>query len=212
MNEKVSHLCGLAVKYLIHVNAILGDKQIKRYIKKLQKINQKLLVHKELTDISELQYDLRCGLKQLYKMMRQAGLINEQNNSISDLLVDYNQVYFSSNGHRCCVIKTAFYERDRQKILLLIKNVNKKHIYIGGSKMITMKEITERHGEYAKSLEYLYDYVFPLDEVYKMFEQCVPFGESKEQWINRLINKLPSKYVKDGGVTGRGLGELRALV
>lgn len=75
MNEKISHLCGLAVKYLIHVNTILGDQKVDLYIKKLQKINRKLVSHSDLIDVCELQYDVHCGLKQLYKMMRQGWLV-----------------------------------------------------------------------------------------------------------------------------------------
>jgi hypothetical protein len=78
--------------------------------------------------------------------------------------------------------------------------------------MTTLQEIEERYGEYSKSLEYLYDYVFSMDEVYKMFQQFVPNGEDSKTWINRLVNRLPAKYIKDGGVTGRGLGEMRNMV
>ena len=77
---------------------------------------------------------------------------------------------------------------------------------------MSMKEITERWGEYAKSLEYLYDMVFPMDEVYKMFSHYVPQGEDVQQWTNRLVSRLPAKYIKDGGVTGRGLGEMRNML
>lgn len=211
MNEKISHLCGLAVKYLIHVNTILGDQKIDLYIKKLQKINRKLVSHSDLIDVCELQYDVHCGLKQLYKMMRQAGLLNVQNRSSSSLLVDYNQVYFSSAGHRCCVTKTGFYIRNKQKILNAINSVNKVYLIKGETAMNT-KELVDRWGEYAKSLEYLYDTVFPMDEVYKMFNHFVPQGEDAQQWINRLVSRLPAKYIKDGGVIGRGLTEMRNML
>ena len=211
MNEKVCHLCGLAVKYLIHINTILGDKQIDRYIKKLQKINQKLLKQSDLVDVCELQYDVHCGLKQLYKMMRQAGLLDAQNKPLSDLLVQHDQVYFSPAGHRCCVHKIGFVNRNRQKILNIIKSVNKVYLTKGETAM-DIKELNERWGDYAKSLEYLYDKVFPMDEVYKMFNAFVPQGEDAQQWINRLVSRLPAKYIKDGGVTGRGLGEMRNML
>ena len=211
MNEKVSHLCGLAVKYLIQVNIILGDQKINHYIKKLQKINRKLMDHSDFIDVCELQYDVHCGLKQLYKLMRQAGLLNEQNRSCSELLVDYTQVYFSPAGHRCCVTKTGFYVEHKQKILNAINSVNNVSLIKGDTDM-SMKEITERWGEYAKSLEYLYDRVFPMDEVYKMFAHYVPQGEDVQQWTNRLVSRLPAKYIKDGGVTGRGLGEMRNML
>ena len=211
MNDKVSHLCGLAVKYLIHVNAVLGDPQVDCYIKKLQKINRKLINQSDLIDVCELQYDVHCGLKQLYKMMRQAGLLNNQNRSSSSLLVDYSQVYFSPAGHRCCVTKTGFYEQHRQKILKIIKSVNKLYLNKGETTMNT-KELVDRWGEYAKSLEYLYDTVFPMDEVYKMFNHFVPQGEDAQQWINRLVSRLPAKYIKDGGVIGRGLTEMRNML
>lgn len=211
MNEKISHLCGLAVKYLIHVNTILGDQKVDSYIKKLQKINRKLVSHSDLIDVCELQYDVHCGLKQLYKMMRQAGLLNVQNRSSSSLLVDYNQVYFSSAGHRCCVTKTGFYIRNKQKILNIINSVNKVYLIKGETAMNT-KELVDRWGEYAKSLEYLYDMVFPMDEVYKMFNHFVPQGEDAQQWINRLVSRLPAKYIKDGGVIGRGLTEMRNML
>lgn len=211
MNEKINHLCGLAVKYLIHVNTILGDQKVDLYIKKLQKINRKLVSHSDLIDACELQYDVHCGLKQLYKMMRQAGLLNVQNRSSSSLLVDYNQVYFSSAGHRCCVTKTGFYIRNKQKILNIINSVNKVYLIKGETAMNT-KELVDRWGEYAKSLEYLYDTVFPMDEVYKMFNHFVPQGEDAQQWINRLVSRLPAKYIKDSGVVGRGLTEMRNML
>lgn len=78
--------------------------------------------------------------------------------------------------------------------------------------MTTFKDIEQQHGEYAKSLDYLYDHVFSMDEVYKMFEPFVPSGEDTKMWINRLVSRLPAKYIKDGGVVGRGLGEMRTMV
>lgn len=78
--------------------------------------------------------------------------------------------------------------------------------------MITFKDIEQQHGEYAKSLDYLYDYVFSMDEVYKMFQPFVPSEEDVKTWINRLVNRLPAKYIKDGGILGRGLTEMRNML
>ena len=78
--------------------------------------------------------------------------------------------------------------------------------------MVTFKDIEQQHGEYAKRLDYLYDYVFPMDEVYKMFQPFVPSGEDAKAWINRLVSRLPAKYIKDGGIVGRGLSEMRTMV
>lgn len=126
MNSKDSHLLGLAIKYLIKANQIVDDTTVNSYIKKLQTVHKKIDSDEgEVQDVAVLQYDLRCHLKGLYSMMRKAGLLDKRNKSQCKYLTNEKLVYFSPAGNRCVVTKVVFNKKHKQKIIKLIKSVNK---------------------------------------------------------------------------------------
>lgn len=126
MNHKDSHLLGLAIKYLIKANQIVHDRTISSYIKKLQSVHKKIESDDgQVQEVSVLQYDIGCRLKELYSMMRKASLLDKKNKSCSKYLRNERFIYFSPAGNRCSVTKVVFDRKDKQKILQVIKSVNK---------------------------------------------------------------------------------------
>ena len=121
MSDKHRHLLGLAIKYLIKVNRSLQDKKVDRYITKLQQAHKKMGSQEQIEELSVLQYDLHCGLKELYALLRTANLLDKSNKiKNSKYLANRKVVYFSPAGNRCVVNKIVFDTQHKQKILQLI--------------------------------------------------------------------------------------------